>query len=240
MRTHRGRALATLGIVAICTVATSWARVDVEKAHLRNELGVIYVKDGHLDDGLRYFSLVLVEFPDNAAALNNTANVYFLQGETERARGLYERAIQARPDEGGIHLNLGILLHALGEDSASAAHARRGLELIGDPQQAYYMLGLSSKRPDPNRGSDEADLQEAEIEELLARAMAQIPVLSEDSTRADGAVDTDEAKPAERGVDEVPAARRRMSPRPGGAKAAQARAEVDADRLFWMTLSTTR
>jgi tetratricopeptide (TPR) repeat protein len=128
---------------------------DGEKLRLRNELGIVQAKGGHLEDALRQFSLVLAEQPEQPAALNNAANVYFLQGQTPRARELYERAIAAAPREGGLHLNLGVLLHAVGEEEASLTHVRRGLRLVGDVQNAYFLLGLSTQdAPESGVGAD--------------------------------------------------------------------------------------
>jgi hypothetical protein len=165
-----------------------------------------------------------------------------VQGETARARKLYERAIAADAREGGIHLNLGILLHSIGESQASAASVRRGLELIGDPHQAYYMLGLSQRPPSDNdRAADASDLKSAEIEELLAAAMADIPTAAKESKSK-----TAVAPPAEPGKPTPNAASPSataltVSTRPGGAKASEVASDshpdIVADRLFWMSRS---
>jgi Tfp pilus assembly protein PilF len=225
--------------LALCAVTVATASADAEKARLRNELGITYAKDGHLDDALRYFSLILAEYPENPAALNNSANVYFVQGETERAKKLYERAIHNEPEEGGIHLNLGILLYSIGEEQASAARVRRGLELIGDPHEAYYLLGLSTQPPgSDSRAADASDLQASEIEELLARAMAEIPAAAkaQQATQegAEKSVQTAQATqaPAEKSAAES----QKVSTRPGGAKASKVDPDVVANRLFWMSV----
>jgi len=242
---RRCRTMLTGGVallLAACTVTA--AHADATQANLRNDLGITYAKEGHFEDALRSFSLVLAEMPEHAAALNNAANIYFVQGATDRARTLYERAIAAQPDEGGIHLNLGILQHASGDDAASAASVRHGLELIGDPHEAYYMLGLSSQRPSSNeRAADASDLKASEIEELLARAMADIPAAAKEGTpeatankNAETASTSGTTTPASPAATQ--AAVPTVSTRPGGAKASDASetgANIVADRLFWMS-----
>jgi Tfp pilus assembly protein PilF len=228
-----------LALFALSLGVPAPARADLEAARLRNELGIVYVKDGHLEDGLRNFSLILAEFPEEAAALNNAANVYFLQGEMDRARDLYERAVAVAPNEGGIRLNLGILLHAVGEDDAAAAAVRQGLARIGDLQHAYFLLGLSSQQMDRVRASESGDVEAAEIEELLARAMAEVPTVSPEERAGeteDLALDDAAHRGAEASPDSVEQVSRTVQTRPGGAKAAQA--GTDSDRLFWMTLAT--
>lgn len=214
--------------------AATTASSEAAKASLRVDLGIIYAKEGHFDDALRSFSLVLAENADNPAALNNSANIYFVQGETERAQRLYERAIQAQSEEGGIYLNLGILLHTIGDDQASAVQVRRGLDLIGDPHEAYYLLGLSTQPPgDNDRAADASDLQASEIEALLASAMADIP--SSAKNPATGAGQTDKNSKTTQTSVTTASATQAISTRPGGAKASQGNGEIVADRLFWMS-----
>jgi Tfp pilus assembly protein PilF len=234
---------AILLLVAVCLTAN--AHAEASKADLRNELGITYAKEGHFEDALRSFSLVLAEDPEHAAALNNSANIYFVQGETERAQRLYERAIEAHPEEGGIRLNLGILLHSIGEEQESAARVRQGLELIGDPHEAYYILGLSTQRPSDNdRAADASELKASEIEDLLARAMADIPAgarkpgtESQTSSTQSTGMTTDgksSAEPAQAAAASAPT----IATRPGGAKASQVGPDIVADRLFWMSAPT--
>ena len=226
-----------LGALLIGSHLAGSGAADPEETRLRNELGMTYVQDGHFEDGLRTFTLILAEEPENPAALNNAANAYFLLGETKRARELYQRAIAARPDEGGIHLNLGILLHRLGEEEASTVSVRRGLELVGNVEEAYYLLGLSSQPPAKGRSSETGDTHGAEIEELLARASTDIPASvkakdpkPKDTTTAQQTTGQDKASGEPASEDG------KIKTRPGGAKAAQAETKLDSSRLFWMKL----
>jgi tetratricopeptide (TPR) repeat protein len=239
---------ATLAAVATFALASApvGRAADLEKLRLRNELGMVQAKGGHLEDALRQFTLVLAEAPNEPAALNNAANVYFLEGDAGRARELYQRAIAAAPKEGGVHLNLGLLMHAGGETEEGLAHVREGLLLIGDLQHAYFLLGLSSPTPgasgaeaaaaapaaggatpapdavastgapSPGRAADEAGLRSVEIEALLARAIEKVPHADSTATRV----------AVEQGG---------MTTRPAGAKAAQI--ESSPQRLYWMPLA---
>ena len=116
-----------------------------ETAELRNELGIIHARGGHLDDALRQFSLLLADDPQSAVALNNAGNVYFLQGVHERAHELYMQARLEAPEVGGILLNLGILESAEGQKlkairilERAIASERLGRSAIGE---AHYRLG---------------------------------------------------------------------------------------------------
>lgn len=189
-----------------------------ETAQLRNELGIIHARDGHLEDALRQFSMILANAPQSPMALNNAGNVYFLQNEHERARQLYEQAHLEAPKVGGILLNLGILEHLLGEKEASQRHVREGMTLVGDLDTAYYLLGLSRSHGG-ERASDEAGVREVEIEALLAQAMAGIP---------DAETDSDDAVENEQMAQD-----QTVATRAGGTKASEIDTQVE--RLYWMT-----
>lgn len=193
-----------------------------ETGQLRNELGIIHARSGHLDDALRQFSLLLADDPQDPVALNNAGNVYFLQADHARAHELYAQAHTEAPRVGGILLNLGILEHLLGEEEQSKRHMREGMALVGDLDTAYYLLGLSSSSS-ASRASDEAGLREVEIEALLAEAMAEIPEAEQEIVTSE--------------VDEEIAEDQSVSTRAGATKAAQIDAQVD--RLFWMTEKET-
>jgi len=193
-----------------------------EASELRNELGIIHARDGHLEDALRQFSMILANEPESAVALNNSANVYFMQGDHEQAKQLYGQAHLEAPEVGGILLNLGILEHLLGDEDSSRRHIRDGMALVGDLDTAYYLLGLS-KSAGSERASDESGVREVEIEALLAEAMAGIPEAEAEL----------EATPQEQAV----AQEQTVSTRAGATKAAEIDTKVE--RLFWMTSEET-
>lgn len=235
----------TANLFLVLGVAMTVAvNADEAQSNLRNDLGITYAKEGHFEDALRSFSLVLAENPDHAAALNNSANIYFVQGETARAHKLYERAVAVDSQQGGIYLNLGILQHSIGEDEASAASVRQGLDLIGDPHEAYYMLGLSQQAPtDNDRAADASDLKSSEIEALLARAMADIPNAAKESKTAPNTPSLSATSQQAQKV-ATPSNAATVSTRPGGAKASESGAEtsevVVAERLFWMSATKSQ
>jgi hypothetical protein len=94
---------------------------------------------------------------------------------------------------------------------------------------------------DNDRAADASDLKSAEIEELLAAAMADIPTAAKESKSK-----TAVAPPAEPGKPTPNAASPSataltVSTRPGGAKASEVASDshpdIVADRLFWMSRS---
>jgi tetratricopeptide (TPR) repeat protein len=61
----------------------------------------------------------------------------------ERAKEAYRRAIEADPDHGEAHLNLGRLLHEEGEVALAEAHYRSALATDPASARAFYNLGVA-------------------------------------------------------------------------------------------------
>lgn len=180
----------------------------------RNERGVALARQGHLDDALRQFTLLMARHPGFGAATNNCANVYVLLEEPDKAEALYRRLIEEGNEDGGVHLNLGLLLHRQGDARAASPHINRGLQLAGDVGRAYALLGLAGNGG-ISRAADAQGLGDLAIEDLLEQASRDMRL---PASRAVAASDS--------------AAAGSMATHPGGARAQQVGER--GPRLYWM------
>lgn len=73
-------------------------------AHL--QIGIIMAKAGDRDEAMKNFDAVLAAEPKDAAALNNKANLYMLDGQYPAAQKLYVAASQADPRDADVLVNL--------------------------------------------------------------------------------------------------------------------------------------
>src|SRR5581483_3263145 len=91
------------------------------------------------------------EIADDLIAEGNRAEH---AGKLQRARQLYERAVEAAPDYAKAHLNLGTALEA--EDRAQAASVAYERAFALDPRDPYvcYNLGKAVRRTDPARADE--------------------------------------------------------------------------------------
>lgn len=69
------------------------------------QLGIIYGESGD-SKGAEFFKKLLETEPTNAAALNNMGNVFFMMGEYEKAREMYNDAAVADPQDPMVWVNL--------------------------------------------------------------------------------------------------------------------------------------
>jgi Flp pilus assembly protein TadD len=70
-----GSILRMTSFLVMATLLATSAPANEVQGNLRNGLGITYAKEGHFEDALRNFSLILAEDATNAAALNNSANI---------------------------------------------------------------------------------------------------------------------------------------------------------------------
>jgi len=76
--------------------------------------------------------------PKDAAALVALANLNFDIQRWDRARELYERYLELRPEDADAHTDLGICLRAAGDFQAALARFARAQELAPDHWQSLY------------------------------------------------------------------------------------------------------
>jgi tetratricopeptide (TPR) repeat protein len=223
-------------ILVLGVVGLQQPTETVHAATPRLELGVLHAREGRYDDAHRQFALVLANSPGDARALNNAANVYLLEGATDRALELYARAREAAPREPGILLNLGIAHHLRGDRAESLRWLREGMLQMKDPREAYFLLGLSNAEHS-DRASEADRLQGAEIEALLDLALENVPsatVRPSHSPRDSSSTSSSQRDSTSEltGRDRKKATER-IAVRAGGTRADQA-GQLDAARLFWM------
>lgn len=93
----------------------------------------------------------VAENPDDAEAAGVLANIYANEGNVAQAIPLYERAVDASPDDGGLRLAFGIALLRGGNTFDAEIQLNRALELDPDRATAAYYLGqLEESRQEPD------------------------------------------------------------------------------------------
>src|SRR6266446_4370000 len=72
-----------------------------------NNLGVVYSRQGRLDEAIQEYLTALAIHPDDTEAHNNLGTAYFAQGRLEKAIQEYLTALKRQPDYVHAHYNLG-------------------------------------------------------------------------------------------------------------------------------------
>jgi tetratricopeptide (TPR) repeat protein len=98
-------------------------------------------RDGRLDDAERGYRATLAADPVHVDALHLLGVLRHQQGQHVEAADLVRRAVDLRPDDAALQLNLGNALKALGELEGAIERFRNALTLSPAFALAHYNLG---------------------------------------------------------------------------------------------------
>lgn len=95
-----------------------------------NSLGILYYRDGKIDEAKASFKNALEINSDSVVSLNYLGIISRGEGKFEQAQGYYEQALQVDNDYAYAHLNYGILLELyMGKLPEALKHYKRYQEL---------------------------------------------------------------------------------------------------------------
>jgi tetratricopeptide (TPR) repeat protein len=93
---------------------------DFQTGYALKDLAQMYLNQGRRKDALQamgrakeIFENVLKQDPDNASAHNGLGNIYYLQGEYEKAVGQYQEALGRAPDYAAAYNDMALACEAL-------------------------------------------------------------------------------------------------------------------------------
>jgi tetratricopeptide (TPR) repeat protein/sugar lactone lactonase YvrE len=89
--------------------------LNPKDADARLQIGTIYARNGVNDVAQKEFDAILSQEPRHVSALNNRGNLYFAQGDFERALDAYRTAEEVDPGDGGIRINAALAYYRLGK-----------------------------------------------------------------------------------------------------------------------------
>jgi tetratricopeptide (TPR) repeat protein len=158
---QRGRDLGTIAaaIVLLILGASTWRQACIYQnmetlwrdtltknpqcwmAH--NDLGIVLVSLGRVQEATEHYEQVLQINPRNAAAHNNLGLALVSLGRVQEAIAHYEQALQIKPDYAEAHYNLGIALAQTGKIEEAVAHYEQALRIKPDHAEAHYNLGVA-------------------------------------------------------------------------------------------------
>jgi uncharacterized protein (TIGR00268 family) len=93
---------------------------DIRTGYTLKDLAQMYLNQGRREDALQalgrtkeIFENVLKQHPDNASAYSGLGNIYYLQGEYEKAVGQYQEALGRAPDYAAAYNDIALACEAL-------------------------------------------------------------------------------------------------------------------------------
>lgn len=102
-----------------------------------NKLAKIFVLFDRYDDAEKF----IAKF-SSAITYNSLGNIYFLKNEPQKAFEFYKKSSEIDPTDGGVYLNIGLLLYLNGEPETAKQFFELAISKFESPQKAYEILGI--------------------------------------------------------------------------------------------------
>jgi thioredoxin-like negative regulator of GroEL len=143
-------------------------KVTPDDAELRDDLAVLYLSRGMVNNAVRNFEISASLKPDSPAAHFNLGTALAQAGRFNASVESFQKALSLRPGYAIAHANLGRVLLAQGKSAEAIAHLEQAEQL--DPRNVPTLLGLA----DAYAGQEEFD----RALEMLDRA-SRLPLTPE-------------------------------------------------------------
>ena len=118
-----------------------------------NNLGLVFYRQGKLDEAVRWCSEALKLMPTCAEAHNNMGTILERQGKLDEALGSYWEAIRYKPGFAEAHSNLANVLWGQGKFDESMQHYEEALRISPEHPDLHWNCSLLRlRRGDFKRG----------------------------------------------------------------------------------------
>ncbi|HST30573.1 MAG TPA: tetratricopeptide repeat protein [Chthoniobacterales bacterium] len=115
-----------------------------------NNLGVVEVEKGNLDDAIANYQRSLQLHPEYPEALYNLGSALLQKGEADKAVELCEQALKLQPNDVDAHVVLGNALMAKQDIDRAISHYHEALKLQPDDSNAHHNLGVALQQQGKN------------------------------------------------------------------------------------------
>lgn len=133
---------------AAAALFSAVAKEDPALASPHTNLGILYYREGRLDQAETAFKEALERDGKDYAAANYLGIIYRTQGRFADAKAAYQQALAAKPDYALAHLNIAILYDLYTGDLEQALDHYRQYQQDGganDPQLAGWLADLEQR-----------------------------------------------------------------------------------------------
>jgi tetratricopeptide (TPR) repeat protein len=114
---------------------------DPEVIDAYSALGILYKREGMLEDAINTFKKVLEMKPDNTIAIINISNTYILLGKLDEAEEFILNRLDLLAPDSQIYLNLGRIKNSKKEYDEAVNYFDKCVELNPSSASAYNALG---------------------------------------------------------------------------------------------------
>lgn len=148
-------------------------------AYARNNLGVIYMEEGMLDEAERELRAAIRLKPDHERAYNNLGMVFVQRGRPAEAEEAFKAALALRPDNAKAHNNLGVIYVRQGRLKEAELEFRTAVALKPGEADSHNNLGGIYLAQDRLAEAEQEFRRAIELRPDLARAHYNLGLLYE-------------------------------------------------------------
>lgn len=130
------------GVLALAAALslTAWSQDDVAQLYAEARQAQAA---GDLPAAVQKYEAIVKLRPQMAEAYANLGNLYYQQGQTDRARNAYQKAIELKPGLAGPHFFLGVIAFGAHDYRSAVDHLRRADALQPSNPQIHAHLGYA-------------------------------------------------------------------------------------------------
>ena len=121
-------------------------RINPMHVMAHNNLGIVLINQGRLDDAIRHFSEALRMNPGNAGTLNNLGMALRNQGKINEAIKHFSEALRINPEYAEVHNRLGFALAKHGKMEEAINHFSEALRISPEYAGAHNNMGYALER----------------------------------------------------------------------------------------------
>ncbi len=129
-------------------IASIVKRPNINAATKANEIGIVYARDGQLNDAVTHFREAITADSRMFKAYNNLANVHYLLGQNKEAIQAYEQALSVGGDQAPVLINLASLYYEMGDKTNAKAYFDRAARMEPVYEKEYPELAAVSRGDD--------------------------------------------------------------------------------------------
>jgi tetratricopeptide (TPR) repeat protein len=155
-------------VAALAIVSIAAAQEDLTKLYSEAQQAQAA---GDLATAARRYEVIVQQRPQMAEAYANLGNLYYQQGQANRAKSVYQKAIHLKPELAGPHFFLGVIAFDEHDYSAALTDLNRAEALQASNPLIYSYLGYT------RYARSEFRKAAAELEKAAALNPADIDVL---------------------------------------------------------------
>ena len=156
-------------------ISQKGSKVEVESEESFIRMIKLNIKQQNFESAKSLLEDAKSEFGETSALKIAEANYEFLNNNLESALSIYESYLAENPEDGGVHINKGILYYIDGDSANAINSLALGIDLLGGPEKVAEVVGINLEElPLTLKASDKKEkknVSKSELKNLMKLAL---------------------------------------------------------------------